>query len=248
MRRSVSITSAGRSARRGSPPARRPRMTRGSWARILAIATRCCSPPDSVSARCQARVDQPDVVRGSAARASRSVGGEPARPAPPSRRQPRRCGRRPDQHVVQDAQPLHQVELLVDHADPRAVGAEPRSRQRPQVDVAEADRARRWDDGAGQAAQQRGLPGPGAADDRDELAGVDAGRDPIERDLSAEAPADPLQHHYRGGRRAHLADHPSGPVLQGRDPPVKLAQRALAARSPRDRPRSATRSRSFDRW
>jgi hypothetical protein len=85
------------------------------------------------------------------------------------------------QHVVHDAKPPHQVELLIDHADPRTVGAQRRALHGGEIDVAEVDGAGVGGRGARQAAQQRGLARAGAADDRHELAGVDGRGHFVER-------------------------------------------------------------------
>ncbi len=58
------------------------------------MATRCCSPPESVSVRCQARVEQAHVVE--APQRDVALGGRRStRASAAHRRQPRTCGRRP---------------------------------------------------------------------------------------------------------------------------------------------------------
>ena len=162
------------------------------------MATRCCSPPDSVSARCQARARRPTWSRQRSATVA-------LRPVERSRRAPRtppaaQVRQPPHQHVVEDAEPLHQVELLVDHAHPRAMGAEPgpsewrRStspiRIAPSVGTMARDRHR----------SSVVFPAP----ERPMTATNSPGRMQVETDSSATwAPkrlADPLQHHHRGGR------------------------------------------------
>ncbi len=189
---------------RGSRWARRPGSRSGAWARILAIATRCCSPPDSVSARCHVRSSRPTWARHRRA-ISRSRGveppgeGRPAAPAP-QMRQPA------DQHVVDDAQALHQVELLEDHAHARAMGLQaggPRSAatSQPPTRIAPSLTGTH----AGQAPQERRLARPRPPDHRDELARLDGHRDVVERERLHVALGDLGDHDPGRGRVATAA-------------------------------------------
>ena len=141
------------------------------------------------------------------------------------RRQPRRWRQAADQDVVDDAQPLHEIELLVDHPDARAVlaqapGRAAAARSTSSKRIAPAD-------GGGRAARQRSrvvLPGPGAADDRDELAGVDGGGDVVERALASEGLGDPVDADDGRADRCHVAGHRSGAALPVDDTRVKAAR------------------------
>ena len=139
------------------------------------MATRCCSPPESVSVRCQARAEQPHVGEG-APRHRPVRGGEPARQRRPAAPAPH-VRQAADEDVVHHLQAANEVELLEDHADPGPVRAQragpPRSAR---SSLAEPDAPLRHHGGPREAAQQRGLPRARPADHRHELAGVDGHR------------------------------------------------------------------------
>ena len=59
--------------------------TLGSLTSALAMATRCCWPPDSSDGRCRARSARPTSASAAAARSRRSAAGRAAAPAPPPR-------------------------------------------------------------------------------------------------------------------------------------------------------------------
>src|SRR5215471_15053303 len=97
----------------------------------------------------------------------------PARPAA-QMRQPA------DEHVVDDPQALYQVELLVDHAHPRAMLTEGAPPQAGEVAIAEADGSVGHRDAPGEAPEQRRLPRSRAADDGHEFPGLDGQRHRVE--------------------------------------------------------------------
>ena len=211
-RRSVSITIAPLAMSRlatGSSP----RTMSGSWARILAMATRCCSPPESVSVRCQARVEQAHVREGALRHDAVRRGEAPRQRRPPAPAADVRQAA--DEDVVHHGQALHEVELLVDHAHACAVGAQAPARQLGQVLLAEADAPARHHGGPRQAAEQRRLPRARPADHRDELAGRDRDRHVVERPGLAEALAHVVELDHGRDRVAH--HEPDGTEPEFRD-------------------------------
>ena len=153
-----------------SPVGSSARITLGSLARATAIATRCCSPPDSRSGRCAARSAIPTRSRSSSARRP------PALPAVEHHRQ---------LHVVDRRQVREQVPpgLLPD--EPDGPTAEPRAVRvaHPAEVVARHDGpARGRDIHAAEDGEQRRLAAPRCADDGDHLAAVDEEVEALERD------------------------------------------------------------------
>jgi hypothetical protein len=106
-------------------------------------------------------------------------------------------GQPADEHVVEHAEPLDQVELLIDHADLGAVRLQRRAPQRIHVLAAAADHAFRRDEGAREAPDERRLPRPRAADDSHELPGLHRDGDPVQSELIAESPAHAVENHPR---------------------------------------------------
>jgi hypothetical protein len=93
----------------------------------------------------------------------------------------------PGQHVGQDVEPAHEVELLEDHRAIGAPGAQLLALELGDVGVAEQDLALGRVDQAVQKAQQRGFPGAGTADDADHLAVGDGEVGVVDGEVVAEA-------------------------------------------------------------
>ena len=179
---------------RGRRSARRPAAAPGSPTSARAIATRCRSPPDSSCGRWSSRCPRP--TRSSAAR---------RRGAGARRRHPgveQAVG-----DVLRGAQPVGEVELLEDEADPPAPqrGQLPVGQRGDVVPVDAHGAAGRPVQGADDV-QHRRLAGAGRADDGDQLAGArrSARRRPA-RSPRRGSPTDPVDGQHR------LGDHEPSP-------------------------------------
>src|SRR5260370_5442057 len=96
-----------------------------------------------------------------------------------------RAGRGPapevaGEHVVHDAQPTHQVVLLVDGADALALPSQRLVGAPRHVYPGDAQRTRRRAEGEIEETEERGLAGPTGADDRDLLSGPHGQADPVD--------------------------------------------------------------------
>ena len=159
---------AWRSTRRSTmaSPVRLSRLPVGSSARTiagspssaLAMATRWRSPPDSAPGRCPARSARPTAASASRARAVAPAPGHPGVEQPAG-------------DVLQRGQALDEVELLEHEADPPpAERGEPSVAEAADVVAVDAHGPRGRSLQGADDVDQRRLPGPGRADDDDELA------------------------------------------------------------------------------
>jgi hypothetical protein len=143
---------------------------------------------------------------------------------PPSRemRQP------PDQHVVEHAQASDEIELLVDHADPRAVGAQRAPLERRQIVRSDADVSLGHERRAREAAEQRRLSRSGPADHGDELTRRNRGGDTVERGhrFPGETLGDLIDRDERGCRETRHAAHTTHHRLRLRVITLKTRQHA----------------------
>jgi hypothetical protein len=113
------------------------------------------------------------------------------------------------QDVVEDTQPLHEIELLINHSHAGAVRPQRLALKRAQVLTAKVDSALSEADGMGEAAEQGRFPGSRLANHGDELTGIDDGGDTVQSPLLAEELGDTVEDH--GGRGGHRhAREPSG--------------------------------------
>ena len=186
------------------------------------MATRCCSPPESVSARRSANSDETDLGQ-----ALLREGPVRRREAPDEARPLRDVAEPARQHVVEHGGAADQVELLEDHADLTADLTEG-------VGLGAGDRLAghahrpggRLDEAIDRAEEGR-LARPAGPDDHDELAGLDDEVDPVEGDrVRGQHHPEPLDldHGLPGERpRGRVA----GPGRQrfGRQPSRSMAAR-----------------------
>ena len=164
----------------------------GACARTLAMATRCCSPPESVSARCQVGSGGPRA-RGSAGR-SRALPRSNRRPSAAQRRQPRRCPRRPTSTLSRTRSRFTRLNCWKTMPTRVSVSVDLGAAQHREIPLADGDGPLGDGDGPGQAAEQGGLARSRSADHGHELTGLDGDGDPIQRDPSGVALARGLDH------------------------------------------------------
>jgi hypothetical protein len=180
MRRSASITVwafIGSSEAMGSSA----RMIFGSCISARAMATRCCCPPDSASARFWAWPAMPSRSRICDGAADVLLG-----PEREQRGERAPAVERPVQHVRHHIEPWHEVELLEDHRALRLPAAVRRALQRGDVRALEQHAAPR---GIGQAvdhAQEGGLARPRPADHSDHHGTVHGQRHAVHGAVGAE--------------------------------------------------------------
>ena len=142
----------------------------GSCTSARQIATRCCWPPDSWSARRAASVGDVELVAARPSQWRGPRGGQSLQRGAPGRR----VGQPAHQHVVQHVQPADQVELLEDHGAAAAPVAQACGRRAPVTSA--PCQVMRPGGRLGQPvdhAQQGRFAGAGAADHADELPGRD---------------------------------------------------------------------------
>src|SRR5699024_4569729 len=123
--------------------------------------------------------------------------------------------------VLQRGARVEEVDMLEDHADTAAGLAQPGTRAAGEVDAVDRDRARGRGFESGQAADEGGLAGPGAADDAVDLAGRDRQVDLLQGDGVCEHLSQAAQFDHRrllvwlvsadhgGGRRGNGDGRPT---------------------------------------
>jgi hypothetical protein len=134
---------------------------------LLAAGQRIGALPDPVE---EAHVVEAPEGHGPLARVE--VAGE-SRPARPAMQAPEP----PDEDVVDHSQPPHEVELLVDHPDARAVGAKGAPAETGEAPLVEADDPAADGRRTGETAKKGGFAGTGLPDHGDELSRIDRGGD-----------------------------------------------------------------------
>src|SRR5262249_45122680 len=127
--------------------------------------------------------------------------------------------------VVEDAKALHEIEVLVDHPDAGWVRREGAACQWAEIGAVKADRPFGGDDRSRETSQQRGLARTGAADDRDELPGLDREGHAVERHLSAKSSTHPVKADHRRQRRGHVASEAIPVLLRDDDRIAKVLRR-----------------------
>src|SRR4029450_11999808 len=109
--------------------------------------------------------------------------------------------------IVEDAQALDEIELLIDHPHPRSVLAKPAAVELTEVLVPEADHAGAHGKAAREAPEEGRLARPRTSEDRHELPGLDDERDAIEGATTGKELADLVEDNHGRDQVRHSAGH-----------------------------------------